>query len=614
MKLRLVINLLIAVAAVWALTLILNPADREVELSGRLLPETLVTEADFLSFQHGALTAELQRVGHVWTIQRPINAPTDRSAILRILSALDGASRSETVTADDLKRRELTAASYGLATPRASMTLRHDAQSRTILFGDDAPLGNRIYVRLSGSDDIIAIARDSYDALPASLAILRDTAAFRGDPNRTRQVEIRRPDRPFVKLNRVGSKWRVQQPVDSEADSHNVDSMLRSLYELRVARFIYDPPTEGSTNLASAQLAAYGLTADEAMALINTTQPGAAPQGIMFGRAVQDMPEEVYARLTTTEAIFTVPRSSLDTILVDFDMLRSRSLFSILPRQVKFVRLQSGKHRLLLERSEAGLWNITEPMTWSADPGLVTELINLITALTIHTFPATTNTAPTNAAPVAVIQLGQAREEVDEQTANRLLVMAGGPGVDTVAVRRATDEDSFGVLRQSLSPLLAHVQDGFHFADRTVLSLTPDGIRNISIHSNSHAVAAIRQTSPGIWMAETDSSRRVNPAAIEALLFEVANLRAVRILGQIPDDLRPYGLDKPGFTVTMGLGGSNGIERALHIGRRADSPPDSRYATVRGMDLLFQLGPETLAVLSTNLFEGPVTAPPPRAK
>lgn len=611
MKLKLVLNLLLAVVVVWVLTRIVQPKNGGKDAASRLVPDQLLEDATTLSITHGTFSAQLERNGHSWEIRKPIAATADRSVVLRIFSLLENARRAETITQDELRRRELTPANYGLQSPRASITVSNATSVRTIWFGDDAPLGNRVYITLSGSHDIIAVTRDVFDGLPAGLSILRDTTAFRGDPTRTKQVEIHRLEKPFVKLARTGNDWTLQQPVESDADSHKVDAMLRSLFELRVRRFISDPTTDPSaaatsTNNVSASVVAYGLNPDEAPAQIDILQGGSPAMGILFGKPTPDVPDEVYAKLTTSDSIFTVPKAALDGVLVDLDDLRSRSLFSLTPRQVLFVRLQTSDKRLLLRRTESGLWNLVEPLQWPADQALLSDLINQIVALKVDEFPNRMDSNPATGGfepPAFVIQIGQSIEELDEKTSNRLLLAQQDPALSMVYVKRASDSEIFGIQSASAQTITGHAGDPFYFADRTVLAVEPSSIQTISTFDHGTLTTSIRRSEHNTWSSDTQADRTVSASAVESIIFNAANLRAESITGFLPADLEPYDLGHPAHVITVGLSGTNGIQRSILIGKPANQTASSYYACVRGQDLLFQLSRETVSAITTSLFE-----------
>lgn len=612
MKLKLVLNLLLAVIVVWVLTRIVQPTGGEKDATSRLLPDDLLQEPSSLSITRGSFTAELVRDGHSWEIRKPIAAAADRSVILRVFSLLENARRAETITQDELRRRELTTASYGLSEPRASVTISNATSVRTVWFGDDAPLGNRVYVSVSGSHDIIAITRDLFDGLPVDLAALRDTAAFRGDPMRTRQVEIRRLEKPFIKLVRAGNEWLLQQPIETDADPRIVDAMLRSLYELRVRRFISDAATDSATTLAStnpvaAGLLAYGLTPDEASAQVDVIHGAAPVHGILFGKQTPDVADEVYAKLTTSDSIFTVPKTALDSVLIELDDLRSRTLFSITPRQTLFLRLQAQDKRVLLRRADTGLWHLTEPMQWPADQAMISDLLNQIVALKVDTFPnrIDLDSEPVNAgfdSPAFVIQIGQAIEELDEKTSNRLLFAEQQSARDTIDVRRASDSEVFGVLASSVQDIISHAGDPFYYADHTVLAVDPASIQTITTLTHDGDKISIRRSEHDTWSTEPASSQSVNPAAMESIMFHAANLRAESIDGFLPTSLDAYGLERPAHTITFGLTGTNGIQRSILIGKAVSQTGDAYYAAIRGQDLLFQVSRETVSALTTSLF------------
>jgi hypothetical protein len=102
---------------------------------------------------------------------------------------------------------------------------------------------------------------------------------------------------------------------------------------------------------------------------------------------------------------------------------------------------------------------------------------------------------------------------------------------------------------------------------------------------------AAKRGDGGAWAAEPPGAA-IDDDAMEAVLLEVANLRAGRVLDLSLEDPGRFGLTRPLARIELGLTGENGVRKAVLVG----SPfgPGESYAMLQGKDTLFTLREETI--------------------
>jgi hypothetical protein len=83
---------------------------------------------------------------------------------------------------------------------------------------------------------------------------------------------------------------------------------------------------------------------------------------------------------------------------------------------------------------------------------------------------------------------------------------------------------------------------------------------------------ALSRTEGGDWALTQPVASQAGRWSVDALLGSLESLRMDSVADEAPKDLKPFGLDKPVRTVTLGLG--DGTRKTLEIGA---ATPDKKY-------------------------------------
>jgi hypothetical protein len=603
MKFRHTCRLLVAVcllgAVIWVFELNLPSTEQRKESSGRVL-DISIEDVSSLTMERENLHADCVNEDGMWFIKRPIMARADAGAVTRVLHEMEAMPVREVITAAQRKERELGLKDYGFDKPRIRLMTGDPRGKKELLVGGDAPPGDMLYVKLADSDDIMATSRSILDAVPSEIENLRDRSIVYGEPARTSRLEIQSKTGGFVQLLRKGRMWMIQQPELARADSGRVSYMLQSLYSLKVSRFICDPvvsPAKEQTVEAAAaaniQPAAkaepYGLTDESAIRVKVWVQGDELGRGIVLGKPTGDVTNEVYAKETDNEAIYTVGKKILDIFTVTVADLKDRNLFSIEPDDVEDIAFQAGDKKVVLTRAKDSGWTIIDPVRWKADDWIVNELVRRITHLRIQSFveSSMTNLAELGLAPPAYsIGIGAGKSDTTGISTNRLLVGALIEGKSSVCMKFENENSIYEVFAGSMKGLETCPVDPLVCRDRTVLAIPPENIKTISLTKGAIEQTITRNTN-GAWSVVMPPSNQVDTAVLEDMLLVVANLRALRIEASSPASVSAYGLDTGTIKLTMGLTGGEGIQKTILLGFLART--DGIYAMVHGQDVVFVL-------------------------
>jgi len=583
--------------------------------------------ATFLALRRDDLRIECRRIDGRWHIEWPIVARADRGRIERVIATLESLAKRETITPEQRRARSLGLSDYGLAEPAATVVLGQDDRRRELCIGRQAPFGDLLYVRFSGSEDIMATDPVLLEAIQGPLASFRDRTLLPGEGLRTARVEIHSGKGGFIQLARREGEWMLQQPVQARADDNGVVAMLDTLFAADIKDFVWDPrlsldagnvPSSEGADGGASRADAYELAPDTAAARVKVWTGGSdVGRELLIGKETAPDAGTRYARLADEDSIYTVSSDLLRTFDVSAGDLRDKRIFSFKPGEIGRLRVTRGDRSVALQHDSAAGWTIVSPMQADADEDVVADVVAAMLRWTVERFP---ETAPTNLAaiglapPAASVSLGKrpAAEPVAEAGEGDdvaepppeapydavLLLSMQTNGSGRMWVRRQQGGAPFEMAAEDVQAPGGLSADPYVYRDRTVLSLSPDAIQRVTLRRGTARQTVVRDEN-GAWTA-ADASNRVAAAVMDEILFRTAHLRAQRIQGPAGEELAAYGLDEAAAILTLGLRGEGGIKKSILFGSEA-ALDGGVYAMVQGQDVVYVLSRPLADVLTSPL-------------
>ena len=574
--------------------------EREEEL--RKAMRFSAAKTSFLRFETGDLQVECAKEGDDWKIVQPIRARAEEGEIGRILNGLETMPRGEVVGADDQKKRGLTLADYGLDQPRARITLGDGLQRRTILVGRDAPLGQTLYIKEDGRDEIVATGTNLLSFIPKSVADLRSRVLLSGSPEQVHRLELRNPSGFIQAARRENGDWMIQQPLLARADRALVRDLLDQSFGLRVEEFVAD---SGSSSTS------YGLD-DTGLQIVVAGDEKEEAQTLVLGKPVDKHPEQVYARLNKEDFVYAVRTDAVGRLSAKVEDLRDRRLMPVSSYDVSFVRIEAGERLVVLQKKEDGGWLVTEPKQWAADTERVKDLLDQWTAARIEKFidDAGTNLAELGLSPPAC-RLTLSRLIASASKEGKGQIVAAGDDETTLLINDAPrDESGRMLVKLEIENSVYEVSNAIYravsldplfYRDRDVLSMEPTNVVTITQLAEGRERFVQRDSGDAAFHAVPPEAGVVDEEAVKDILMAVSRLHVTDYVADNPQDLTPFGLDTPRMTLTFGLAGGSGIGKTLIIG--AEAKEQGVYAMIQGEDIVFILDKYVRDRLLQDLFK-----------
>ncbi len=471
-----------------------------------------------LQIQNGETVIELRQSDGKWRLEAPIKDQADGPAVDQLISELQSWKREKTLTATTLAGEKDGLAEYDLVKPKLRLKLLGPDQPAEILFGKDAALEGRMYIRFADQQDALLVPQTVKDAIAKKPEDFRDrklTEIAAADVTRLRL----KTSAGEMELTKTGGTWEIVKPLRARADAQKVADLAAQVTGARIEQFVADDHGDLQPyGLAQPRGAITVFTAEDKEG--RTLQIGAAPEG-------DD--GQVYVRFSARNFVYTLPESIESILELKPTDLRDHHLVQFDPNLLDRITLDApGKSKTVLARKEQ-TWTIANAENRPANGADVTRFLETLgkaevtkfvedvasdlpkygldqpqLQVTLSSF-ASENTAESKAGeqPLATISFG--RTEGDEVYARI------GEEPFIVAVPRSLPEGIF--------------TDPVQWQDVALIRAKPETFQHLSITTDQALV--VKRGADGAWVREGEGAP-VSQAHVQSLVSTLGKLRAVR--------------------------------------------------------------------------------------
>ncbi len=538
--------------------------------------DTLVS----LRFQSSNLVVACEKENGVWMTGGDGQGlgRADVARVRELVAALNSIGKGTTITARQLEMRGLDAAEYGFGQPALKIEAVDNKGRHGWLVGREAPLGDMLYVKLDGGDDIYTVQKHLLEIVPVQPDQFRDRTVFSGAVPAVRRLEIRGTGGFVQVLKDPGAGWRIQQPVVAPADAKVVEDLLEKLHRLRIEDFVAEDVSD---------FAVYGLQGETLQVSLGGAD--GVSRMLELGDEIAEHPGRVYARRADDTSVFALGTNVVELLDIRPDDLRDACVLSLPAKDVSYISIVRGAERLELVREETGQWRVAKPVSWKADNLAVAKLLRLWDAAVITEFDSTN--APAVAAEWTLrfgsAELGQT---------NRIDILPTLGKRDGLLVMREGEAPVFQI---NLPLVPGTILDPLEYKERRLWKFQRGDIVKISMEKAAQQRQVLERQKDGLFApAEGNGTLQADAEAVGALLDGLSSLSTAGYVAYNPRDLSVYGLAEPQMVLHIGLSGTNRLGRVLLLGRKSKQ---GFYAMVKGRDVVFLLDPPLVGILSADL-------------
>jgi hypothetical protein len=550
------------------------------------------TKIDGIVIQNGDQKIEIRRSDNKWRLETPIKDQADTALVDTLLSDLENWQKEGTIPAKEIDSDKSKLAEYGLNNPKLKLKLLGHDRPPEILFGKDAAMEGRMYVRFQNSKETFLTGQSVKKDIDKKPEEFRDKKLTDLSSAQVRRVVLKTPAGE-IELEKKDTNWEILKPLRARADDQKVNDLISQVTSARIGQFVADDrgdlrpyglaePRGSITLFDQEQKKDQKIEIGESIKVAGRDDKG---QTLQIGAIPEKEKEEVYVRFAPRGSVYTLPKKIEEILNTKPADLRDNHLVRIDTNILDRITIDApGKTKTVLARKD-GNWTIINRNNAPADGGAIQRMIDALQnervtkfvedvasnlpnygldkpqrQLTFSSF-ASENTAETKAGeePFATIAFG--KDEGDNVYA------------------RLTDEPFVVAVRRGLLDQIS--ADPLQWQELSIFKFKPDQIHSLSVTTDKELSLERDKNNQWHWLK---GSGAINQGNLQSLLATLSNLYAVRWLGTTTPQ---QGFDKPQLVISFTTSPDNKTSQKLTIG--AQNNDGTFCAHVDGRDGTFAM-------------------------
>jgi uncharacterized protein DUF4340 len=573
------------------------------------------TKIDGIVIQNGDQKIEIRRRDNKWRLETPIKDQADSAMVETLLSDLENWQKEGTIPAKEIDTDKSKLAEYGLNNPKLKLKLLGHDRPPEILFGKDAAIEGRMYVRFQNSKETFLAGQSVKKDIDKKPEEFRDRKLTNLSNAQVRRVVLKTPAGE-MEVEKKDTRWDILKPLRARADDQKVNDLISQVTSARIEQFVADDrgdlrtyglaESRGSITLFDQeQKKDQRVEIGESIKVAGRDDKG---QMLQIGSTPEKEKDQVYVRFAPRGSVYTLPKKIEEILNTKPADLRDNHLVRIDTNILDRITIDgSGKTKTVLARKD-GNWTIASRNNAPADSGAVRRMIDALQnervtkfvedvasnlpkygldkpqlQLTFSSF-ASENTAETKAGeqPFATVAFG--KEEGDNVYA------------------RLTDEPFVVAVRQALLDQIS--PDPVRWQDLSIFKFKPEQIHRLSVTTDKELSLERDRKNEWHWLKGTGA---INQANLQSLLNTLSNLYAAHWLGATTPQ---HGFDKPQLVVVFTTSPDNKTTYKLIVG--AQNNDGTLCACVEGRDGTFAISSADFNNLKLPLETQLTASPSPR--
>lgn len=382
-----------------------------------------------------------------------------------------------------------------------------------------------------------------------------------------------------IRLTEPG-KWSIMAPLRTEADTREVQALIRALVTATVSRTLEDQTT---------QLVAFGL---EPPVTTITVTAGTQQETFSIGDS-GPLSNTLYVLRGSDRRILLTSLAPKDVVNKSLMTFRRKELLKFVQNDIERVRLTYPTTEIVIynmaKDKPKPSWKIRYPIEAEADQNEVRSLMFRLE----------------DVKALGIIDPGPERDTVAKTlTAPKVKVTLHTPAGDqTVRLYQPDPQKGEAIAETGPDAPLYRINPGlikdltkdlFNLQDKRLFGLDYTDVAMLSVKTRDQAYVLINQT--GEWVLEDQPMEKVSQEVADLFVSRVANLPAEERVMKQSSPLAPYGLLSPAaeFVATAKDGKTTG---RLTLGSQSGN---LLYATGQRISGLFQVRPDLLTQIPSK--------------
>jgi hypothetical protein len=511
---------------------------------------------DGIVIQNGDEKIELRRRDNRWRLETPIKDQADSSLIDNLLSDLGSWQKEGTISAKEIDAEKSKLTEYGLNTPKLRLKLLGQDKPPAILFGKDAALEGKMYVRFENSREAYlagqSIKKD-IDKKPEEFRDRKLTHLITAQVSRV----ILKTSTGEIELEKKGDHWEIVKPLRAPGDDQKIGDLIAQVTASRIQQFVADDHGD---------LHAYGL-AEPRGAITLFTRDEKQGQLLQIGGAPDKQKDQIYVRFAPRGFVYTLPKKIEEILNTKPDDLRDRHLVRIDTNILDRVTIDApGRDKTVLARKDEN-WTIASRNNAPANSNEVHRLIDTLQNEKVTKFVEdVASNLPKYGLDKPQLQLtlsSFASENTAETKAGEqpFATVAFGKVEGDNVYARLTDEPFVVAVRRGLLDQIPI--DPLQWQELSIFKFKPEHIHRLEVGSDKKLALERGEKNQWRWLK---GSGEINQTNVQSLLTTLSSLRAAR---WAEPAVAQQGFDKPQLAITFTTSPDDKVSHKLLVGAAA---------------------------------------------
>ncbi|PYJ99047.1 MAG: hypothetical protein DME68_04920, partial [Verrucomicrobia bacterium] len=362
-----------------------HPSTEEAKRQAQNVVKFDRTKIDGVIIQNGDEKIEIRRRDNKWRLETPIKDQVDSSLIENLFSDLESWQKDATISAKEIDADKSKLNEYGLNKPKLKLKLIGQDRPPEILFGKDAALEGKMYVRLGDSKETFLAGQSIKKDIDKKPEEFRDRKLTDLNTAQVSRLVLKTPAGE-MELQKKSDHWDIMKPLRARANEQKVGDLIAQVTSARIQQFVADD--RGDLN-------AYGLAQPRGSVTLFGPEEkkdqkveiggsikvfGQEDKGqvLQIGAIPQKEKDQVYVRFAPRGFVYTLPKRIEEILNTKPDDLRDHHLVRIDTNILDRIAIDApGKGKTVLARNGDD-WTIASRKNTPANSGQVRRFIDTL--------------------------------------------------------------------------------------------------------------------------------------------------------------------------------------------------------------------------------------------
>lgn len=505
-------------------------------------------------------------VDGAWQLTEPVVADAQVTKINEMLGDLLNKRIKRTLEVTTL-------AEYELDPPKIQIQLwtTGETPAKTFLIGKKT-VNYSVYAKEKSESHIFLIESSALEDFTKSASDVRDRFVLKFDLDEVAALTLRVADKSEIRCQkREVNLWKMDKPIETEADSKEIQSILSALDTLKVVAF------EGD---GVADLTAYGLDTPRIQARLDLAD--GSVQGLLIG-GDDNSTGRIYTKRADFDSVYAVNREIFTKLnKTVFDLRSKRVIDFQRTATTRFEIERQGRAKIVCEKNSDGEWEIKAPVVLKADASAVDDLLFGVDSLKAIEFVAD---SPKSLKPYG-LDVPSIKVSFTATDADTVVLHLGKIKDEMVYVKSQSADPVFGVKSNIIDLVGMEVAE---LRDKQILDFESDSAVKLTLRHGDVNLTCQKQGTN--WRLTHPVQEDAKNGTVSGILYQINQLKVEKFLAGTPDAART-GFDAPAIQVTVTL--KDGTEHVLQIGK----PTESEHLHAR-----LWRSPNTVFLLKADIVE-----------